>query len=281
MTTRANRPTTAPPCRIRVSSSSPKGDRQDVDEEEDADADDEADGAGAADQAEQPVDEQGGDPDVDQRGQVDLFEDRPEELRHRPAECSIAPRSRRVPSGRRARRRSPPAEGRRAAARRDRAQPLAGGGVVRGLGQARQQDELVGGGRPPAAVEVELGERQMQAGVGRARGEGLVAHVDRGVGLAGGPMTGRAAARAGGSLPGRRRRPRPRPRRRPRPDRTAAGGGSGRGLGLGLGRLATVGGRGGRFDGSTGSRLGRRPDRRGRRAPATGRRPRLDRSQSP
>ena len=40
-----------------------------VDGEQDGDADDEADGAGPADQAEEPVDEDRGDRDVDQRGQ--------------------------------------------------------------------------------------------------------------------------------------------------------------------------------------------------------------------
>ena len=56
-----------------------------IDREQDADADHEADGARPADQAEQPVDEERRDPDVDQRGQVDLLDDRRDWLRHRSA----------------------------------------------------------------------------------------------------------------------------------------------------------------------------------------------------
>ena len=54
-----------------------------IDREEDADPDHEADRAGSADQAEQPVDQERRDADVDQRGQVDLTDDRRDWLRHR------------------------------------------------------------------------------------------------------------------------------------------------------------------------------------------------------
>ena len=47
-----------------------------------------------------------------------------------------------------------------------------------------EQDELVGGGSAPAAVEVELGEQQVDVRVGRQDREGLVAGVHRGVELA-------------------------------------------------------------------------------------------------
>ena len=58
-------------------------DRQEVDDDQDADPDDESDGTGPADQAEEPVDEERGDADVDHRAQVHLSEDRSEELGHR------------------------------------------------------------------------------------------------------------------------------------------------------------------------------------------------------
>ena len=47
-----------------------------IDEEQDADADHQSYGASPADQAEQPVDEECGDPDVDQRGRSNLIQDR-------------------------------------------------------------------------------------------------------------------------------------------------------------------------------------------------------------
>ena len=49
-----------------------------VDDEQNAHADHQADRPRPADQAEQPVDEDGGDADVDQRCQVDLIDDRRE-----------------------------------------------------------------------------------------------------------------------------------------------------------------------------------------------------------
>ena len=68
-TTSAKRPTTAPACRIWVSRRRSKH-GQAVDHEQDADADDEPDGARSADQAEEPVDEERRDPDVDDRRQA-------------------------------------------------------------------------------------------------------------------------------------------------------------------------------------------------------------------
>jgi hypothetical protein len=58
-------------------------DRKGIDEDEDADADHQADRARPADEAEQPVDEERGDSDVDDRRQVNLVEDR-REWGHRP-----------------------------------------------------------------------------------------------------------------------------------------------------------------------------------------------------
>ena len=58
-------------------------DREGVDQEQDADADHQADRARPPDELEQPVDQKRGDPDVDDRVQVDLIEDRREERRHR------------------------------------------------------------------------------------------------------------------------------------------------------------------------------------------------------
>ena len=51
--------------------------------EQDGHADDEPDGAGPADEAEEPIDEEGGDPDIDQGGRFDLTQDRINELPHR------------------------------------------------------------------------------------------------------------------------------------------------------------------------------------------------------
>ena len=61
-----------------------------VDEQQDRDADDQANRLRAADEAEQPVDEECRDPDVEHRGQRHLSEDRLEQLLHR--EPSVAPR---------------------------------------------------------------------------------------------------------------------------------------------------------------------------------------------
>ena len=60
-----------------------EGDGEGVDQDQDADADHQADRARPADQAEQPVDQKRGDPDVDDRRQAHLIEDRREEG-HRP-----------------------------------------------------------------------------------------------------------------------------------------------------------------------------------------------------
>ena len=57
-----------------------EGDRQAVDQDEDADTDDQADRARPADELEQPVDQERRDPDVDDRVQLDLIEDRPMKL---------------------------------------------------------------------------------------------------------------------------------------------------------------------------------------------------------
>src|SRR6185436_15573834 len=53
--------------------------------------DDEADRPGPADEAEEPVDEERRDPDVDQRVQFDLFGDRSEELLHLPVSVASGP----------------------------------------------------------------------------------------------------------------------------------------------------------------------------------------------
>ena len=66
-------------------------DRQGIDDDEHADADHQSDCPRPADQAEQPIDEERGDPDVDDRRQADLVEDRAEELGHPSA--SVASRS--------------------------------------------------------------------------------------------------------------------------------------------------------------------------------------------
>ena len=72
------------------------GDREGIDKDQDTDADHQTDSARPSDQAEQPVDEERRDPDVDDRRQVDLVEDRSEELGHR--RPSVA--SRPAPPGR-------------------------------------------------------------------------------------------------------------------------------------------------------------------------------------
>ena len=160
-----------------------------VDREQDADADDEADGAGAPDQAEQPVDQERRDPDVDQRGQVDLADDRLEKLRHRPP--SLHPREgpAGAPAGRAGAGRAWPvrrtaAATRGSSARRvddERAEALADRGVVVEVGEPAEEQELLDG------------LASASPGRGRAR---------RGAG--GGPgRTGR------GRSPGSRRRPRP------------------------------------------------------------------------
>ena len=117
---------------------------------EDADADHEADGARPADQAEQPVDEERGDPDVDDRRQADLVEDRSEELRHRRPSVASRPSAGRGPD-RRAPRCAPQAQSAdeprvvgEAPATRSHSRAR-GRGVAGQLGQPAEQDELVGG----------------------------------------------------------------------------------------------------------------------------------------
>jgi hypothetical protein len=163
-----------------------------VDREQDTDTDHEADRARAPDQAEQPVDEERGDPDVDQRGQVDLFDDRLEKLRHRACQSTSGPLAR-IEVGR-SRWACPRAVLRpgRSGAERDRpwlvgeplgdeaADPIADGLVVVELGKATEQHELLDGLTAPASIEIELREEQVEVGVGRSETDRQVARIHRG-----------------------------------------------------------------------------------------------------
>ena len=171
-----------------------------VDREQDADADHEADRAGPADQAEQPVDQERRDPDVDQRGQVDLVDDRLEKLRHRPPSLHRAVGPDRRASGRRA-----GSVGRRAS------------GAQRGRPAARPR-----GGRRRARTAVASRPRRR-----RGRRSGRAAGACRRPAPA---SRGRGRARrGGGGGPGRTGRARSRgSRRRPRPTGGPPGGGRGR-----------------------------------------------------
>ena len=105
-----------------------------------------------------------GDPDVDDRVQAHLIEDRSKEIRHR--RPSVASPPVRSDSG---------AVSRASGAQRDQprvvgetaddqvAQPGPRRGVAGQLRQPADEDQLVGGQAPPAPVEVELGQREMDA----------------------------------------------------------------------------------------------------------------------
>ena len=136
-----------------------EGDREGVDDDEDADADHQADGPCPADEAEQPVDQERRDPDVDHRGQADLAEDRSEEIRHRRPSVASPPsatRSGQPQIGGETRVVGEPLRGHRAQAG---ARHL----VARQLGEPAQEHELVGGRCPPATVEVQLRQREVDA----------------------------------------------------------------------------------------------------------------------
>ena len=199
MTTRANRPTTAPPCRIRVSNSQAEGDCQDVDDDQDADADDQPDGTRPTDQAEQPVDQEGRDPDVDQRGQADLVQDRSERAPSSSGECSIATRRDRVirrVAGRRVRaalvrRRRQPGERRRAGgpSRASQMRSRVPASPVRSASRASRTSLSVAITATPGRGTGPQG--QVQVRIRRAAGQREVADVDGGGLRPGGPVAGR------------------------------------------------------------------------------------------
>ena len=169
--------------------------------------------------------------DVDQRGQADLVKERLQELRHRRPSVASRPAApdRGGPPGRHESARAdalgaePGGSGLVGqAVGDDRADARARVGVVGQGGEPGQQHELVDRQRSPALVQVQLREGQVQAGIGRAGGEGDVAGIDGAARLAGGPMAGGGGqGERPGQRPGRRPRRRPRPRRWPAPDRTA------------------------------------------------------------
>ena len=126
---------------------------------------------------------------------MDLPEDRSEKLLHRPVSVASGP----VAPGRR--RASPAASGVRRRARPGAARPGAGRSRSRRaaracpaspveLGEPAEQQQLVDRRRPPAALEVELGESDVEVDVGGGDGEGQVAGVDRGERAAGPAMRG-------------------------------------------------------------------------------------------
>ena len=134
---------------------------------------------GPADQAEQPVDEERGDPDVDQGrvrrtwSTIDL-----DELRHRP-ECSIGPAAPR-PRARdsRVRRTSRQARLVRRARGRDASQSRSRAGPSRQLHEPVEEHELVGAAAAPAAVEVRARPGEVEIRVRRARRQRELAGVD-------------------------------------------------------------------------------------------------------
>ena len=133
-------------CRIWVSRRRLQGLASDVDDEQDADADDEPDGAGPADQAEEPVDEERGDPDVEHRasGEPDRGS-----MRGAPAssaECTIGASS---PSAAELRRRSAVS---RASARANRSAALVHAGTGQVIGCERRSAGRAGRSLSAAAA---------------------------------------------------------------------------------------------------------------------------------
>src|SRR4029078_5817594 len=76
----------APPQQLEA-----EGDCQHVHDDQDADTDHETYGTGPADQAEQPIDQEGRDPDIDDGREANLLKDRSEEIRHRPTSVASRP----------------------------------------------------------------------------------------------------------------------------------------------------------------------------------------------
>ena len=144
------------------------------------------DGPGAPDQAEQPVDEQRGDRDVEQRRQRDLPDERLDEREHLLA--SLAPGPRRSGTAARSGRAVPP---RPAAAPRAAATRAGRAVVLVERGEPVEQVELLGRERGPAALVVQLDEREVEADVVRVERQREVAGVERRVGVAVAPVGGR------------------------------------------------------------------------------------------
>ena len=165
-----------------------------VDEEHDRDADHQAHGPGPADQAEEAVDEEGGDPDVDDGVELDLVEDRLDELHQAQSRSGTQSCESAVV---------------RQEAGRGGAQPITHGSVARQLHQPAEEEELVAGQLPPAAGDVQLDQDEVEVRIVGRQAEGRVGGIEGGLVEAGRGQLAARATRSGRSGRATPRRPWP------------------------------------------------------------------------